>query len=172
MIAIWSILAIILVFGLVVFRGAPYVPSRKPQLDKAFTDLYRLGPSDCLVDIGSGDGVVLRAAARRKARAVGYELNPILVMISRWLSRRQKGVKTYWADFWQTNWPDETTVVYVFGESRDIARMAEKVASQSQRLQKPLYLISYGFAVPDRQPLKTLGAYYLYRFDYLLIDKA
>lgn len=172
MVWFWLLFAVILVFGFVVFRGAPYVPSRKKELVRAFNELYPLDEYDVLIDIGSGDGVVLREAARQGARAIGYELNPILVLISRMLSRHQPRIKTYLADFWFVQLPSETTVVYVFGESRDITKMASKVAQEAKRLNKPLAFISYGFAVPNIQHVKKVGAYYLYQFDALHTDGA
>jgi hypothetical protein len=168
----WALFVVALVFGFVVFRGAPYVPSRKKELAKAFDELYPLASSDTLVDIGSGDGIVLREAARRQARAIGYELNPVLVLISRLLSRGQPLVSTYLADFWFVQLPPETTVVYVFGESRDIVKMAQKVADEATRLDKNLSLISYGFAVPGLKPVKKIAAYYLYCFTPLHTDEA
>lgn len=168
----WVLFAVILVFGFVVFRGAPYVPSQRKELAKAFDKLYPLSENDTLIDIGSGDGIVLREAARRHARAIGYELNPILVLISRLLSRRQPLVSTYLADFWFVQLPPETTVIYVFGESRDIVKMAQKVADEANRLNKNLFLISYGFAVPGLNPVKKVAAYYLYRFTPLHTDEA
>lgn len=169
---LWVLAFLIITFGFVVFRGAPYVPSRKRELAQAFEELYSLDDSDVLVDIGSGDGIVLREAAKRGAVAIGYELNPILVLISRWLSRGQSGVRVYLADFWFVRLPADTTVVYTFGESRDIAKMAEKVASEAVRLQKPLFFISYGIAVPHVAPIKQVGAYYLYQFAALQMDEA
>jgi len=83
----WIVGVAILLFGLIVFRGAPYVPSQKRYVRQAFDELYPLGIRDVLVDVGSGDGIVLRLAAERGAQAIGYELNPLLVIISRWLSR-------------------------------------------------------------------------------------
>lgn len=168
----WLLFIVVIIFGFVVFRGAPYVPSRKRELAKAFEELYPLGEKDVLVDIGSGDGIVLREAAKRQARAIGYELNPILVLISRLLSRHQPLVETYLADFWFVQLPVETTVVYVFGESRDITKMAEKVSDEAVRLQKPLAFISYGFVVPGILPVKKVGAYYLYQFSPLQTDEA
>ena len=161
---LWPLLAIIFLFGFVVFRGAPYVPSRKRELADAFERLYPLDSHDTLVDIGSGDGIVLREAAKRGARAVGYELNPILVLVSRLLSRGNDRITTRLADFWTVQLPPETTVVYVFGESRDITKMAQKVENEAVRLGKTLAFISYGFAVPGRTPVKKVGAYYLYQF--------
>lgn len=168
----WVLFSIVLVFGFVVFRGAPYVPSRKRQLAEAFDVLYPLDSTDVLVDIGSGDGIVLREAARRQARAVGYELNPVLVLLSRFLARKQPLITVHLADFWFVHLPLETTVVYVFGESRDIKKMAQKVADEATRLNKKLAFISFGFAVPSQAPIKKVGAYYLYEFLPLQSDKA
>ena len=163
----WVALGIVLLFGLTVFRGAPYVPSKKRDLSRAFDDLYSLSASDVLVDIGSGDGIVLREAARRGAKAVGYELNPILVVVSRWLSRHNARIAVRLADFWRVALPDDVTVVYTFGESRDIEKMARKVKGEAARLKKRLYFISYGFRLRDQKPLRTVGAHHLYQFDPL-----
>jgi hypothetical protein len=172
MVWFWIIGAVVLLFGFVVFRGAPYVPSKKDDIKRAFDELYPLKKSDLLVDIGSGDGVVLRQAAARGARAVGYELNPLLVVLSRWFSRKQPTVEIYLADFWSAKLPQQTTVVYTFGESRDIKKMADKIASEAKRLGKPLLFISYAFDVPHLTPIKKVGAHYLYRFDPLHTPEA
>ena len=168
----WLVAAIVILFGFVVFRGAPYVPSKKGDIKRAFDELYPIGKHDLVVDIGSGDGVVLRQAAIRGASAVGYELNPLLVLISRWFSRNQPNVKIHLADFWSAKLPNATTVVYTFGESRDITKMANKVARESKRLGKPLMFISYAFEVPHQTPVKKIGAHYLYRFDPLHTPEA
>jgi hypothetical protein len=168
----WIFAVIVLLFGFVVFWGAPYVPSRKSALTQAFDELYHLDKYDFLVDIGSGDGIVLREAAVRGAHAVGYELNPVLVMISRFLSRNEPLVQTHVANFWRVELPIETTVVYTFGDSRDITKMAQKVANEAHRLKKPLTFISYGFAIPHQKPQKKVGAYYLYEYRPLQIKKA
>lgn len=159
---LWTILGIILLFGLVVFRGAPYVPTRRALLDKAFDELYPLTDKDMVVDIGSGDGVVLRAAAKRGARAVGYELNPLLVVLSRVLSRSPL-VTIRLADFWHVDLPMETTVIYTFGEARDIRRMYEKAEMAAVKNKRELYFISFGFDVPGTKPVKYDGSFYLYR---------
>lgn len=172
MLWLWVAAIIIIVFGFVVFRGAPYVPSKKRELRQAFKELYPLNEDDLLVDIGSGDGIVLRQAAECGARAVGYELNPILVAISRLISRNQPLVKVNFADFWFVQLPSETTVVYVFGESRDIAKMAQKVAEESTRLGKKISFISYAFVIPNLEYVKKEGAYFLYEFYPLQSSKA
>jgi len=163
----WIAAVVIVVFGFVVFRGAPYVPSHKKQVEGAFEELYGLGPDDVLVDIGSGDGIILRAAARRGAKAIGYELNPVLVWASRFFSRGNKNIEIHLADFWRVSLPAETTVVYAFAVTRDITKMAEKLQSEATRLKKPLYFISYGNDIPGHTPVKVVRAHFLYRLEPL-----
>lgn len=172
MLLLWGTGAIILLFGFVVFWGAPYVPSKKSDLKRAFDELYPLKKGDVLVDVGSGDGVVLREAAKRGVRAVGYELNPVLAVLSRWLSRRQPLVNVAVANFWHVQLPGDTTIVYIFSVSRDGTKLAHKMASEATRLGRPLLLVSYGHAVPNQTPIKTVGAHLLYRFDPLQVNKA
>lgn len=160
---LWIVGGVVVSLGFVAFTGAPYVPSKRRDIRQAFTELYSLSEHDTLVDIGSGDGVVLRQARQFGARAVGYEIHPLLVVISRWLSRHDDGVTIRLANFWQTKLPDETTVVYTFGDSRDIAKMYRRVEVEAQRLGRTLHLISYGFAVKDKKPADQAGAYYLYK---------
>ena len=170
--AFWFFALIMIAFGFVVFWGAPYVPSKKKDLEKALSELYPLGKSDVLVDIGSGDGIVLRAAARRGARAIGYELNPLLVFISRRLSKHQPGVVVHVANFWHVKLPPETTIVYIFTVTRDVPKLIKKMDKEATRLGKPLKLISYGSRLPGREVLGTVGAHSLYEFVPLHIEKA
>lgn len=160
------VIALVLLFGFVVVRGAPYVPTKRRPLERAFDDLYPLSDSDTLVDIGSGDGIVLRAAAKRGATAIGYELNPILVLVSRMISR-SPNIEVRLADFWRVKLPAETTIIYTFGESRDILRMYKKAEETAKNHKKDVYFMSFGFPVPGKKPQKFDGSFYLYRVKYL-----
>lgn len=163
MLLIWIAVGILVFFGFVVLRGAPYVPTKKRDLERAFDELYPIGKTDVLVDIGSGDGVVLRQAAKRGARAVGYELNPILVLISKLLARPYGSlIKVRLVDFWLTQLPADVTIVYTFGESRDIGKMYNKVVQEATRLHKTIYFMSYGFSVPTIPPVARNKVAYLY----------
>ncbi|HYG84145.1 MAG TPA: hypothetical protein VD907_04650 [Verrucomicrobiae bacterium] len=162
---LWIGGAIVACFLLVVFWGAPYVPTRKRQLNQAFDELYQLKPTDVVIDVGAGDGVVLRAAAERGAKAVGYELNPLLVLVAKWLGRKYGSrMVVRWKDFWRQTLPPETTVVYAFLEGRDIAKMERFLLEQAKARKQPLYFISYGFELPDIPPQKKVGAMVLYEF--------
>ncbi len=161
---ILTIAGVALLFGFVAFVGAPYVPVRRQDLRKAFDDVYALSDKDLLVDLGSGDGKVLREASRRGARSVGYELNPLLVCITRMLSLGDKNVKVLMANFWTKQLPDEVTVVYMFTVSRDVKRLATKLQAEADRLQRPLYALSYGFQLKGHEPVKHDDLHYLYKF--------
>ncbi|KAL1499687.1 hypothetical protein AB1Y20_011884 [Prymnesium parvum] len=65
-------------------RLAPYVPT-PPEVATDMLTLARLKPGERLVDLGSGDGRLLRAAVREfgAAHAEGFELDERLVEIAR-----------------------------------------------------------------------------------------
>lgn len=163
---------VILLFTLVVFRGAPYVPTHSREIKSALTDLYPLGSDDFLVDAGSGDGIVLRQASRYGARVLGYELNPILVAISWILARGNSRIHTKLADFWYAEFPSETTVVYIFSVSRDADKLDQKLQREATRLGRPIALITYGASLRYRQATKRLRGHHLYTFTPLQEGKA
>lgn len=163
---------IVVVFGIVVFRGAPYLPSHRRHVRAAFRDLYPIGKKDVLVDIGSGDGVILRLAAEHGARAVGYEINPFLVVISWLLGLGNSKISVRLVDFWLTSLPPDTTIVYAFSVTRDIEKIADKLQKEATSQQRQLWLMTYGSAVTSRKPVKVLKAHSLYRFEPLQSDEA
>lgn len=157
---------LVVIFGFVVFFGAPYVPSKRRELERALDELYPIGKDDVLVDVGSGDGVVLREAAKHGAKAIGYELNPIFVVLSWWLSRKFKGIRVRLGNMWYVKFPDDTTIVYAFAVSRDSAKLAQKMQTEAARLGRPLLLLTYGLpTLAGREPERRLGAHALYRFE-------
>jgi hypothetical protein len=62
--------------------GGPYVPTPQVVVDEMLK-IGRVGPGDFVVDLGSGDGViVLTAAAKLKASGFGVDIDPELVKLS------------------------------------------------------------------------------------------
>jgi hypothetical protein len=160
----WLLAGVVLLFGFVVFRGAPYVPSHRTDVAKAFDDLYKVGKRDVVIDVGSGDGIILRMASARGARAVGYELNPALVLLSRFFSRRDKNVTVHLSDFWLAKLPQDTTLVYAFAVERDVKKLAAKMQEEADRLGHDLHVISYGSELKNPKEVRTVGAHHLYVF--------
>ncbi len=62
-------------------KDVVWVPT-PPELVERMLDLARVTPADVVMDLGSGDGRNVIAAARRGARAIGIEYNPDLVRLS------------------------------------------------------------------------------------------
>jgi SAM-dependent methyltransferase len=56
-------------------KDVPYVPTPEGIVD-AMLDLAKVGPNDVVYDLGSGDGRIVIAAARRGARGVGIDIDP------------------------------------------------------------------------------------------------
>ena len=161
----WIVCGLFFLFALFAFTGAPYVPTLRSEAEKVFKKLYRLGRKDLVVDLGSGDGTVLLAAAKCGAKVYGIELNPILVLISRFRLRKFKHARVDLGNIFNCKFPTETTVVYLFGEDRDIMKFAKKIRDESARLKKPLFVISQGFEIPGLVAQKTERAFFLYKID-------
>jgi len=153
---------LIILFGAVAFRGAPYVPTHKRTITAAL-DLLPLHHGDLIIDLGSGDGAVLVAAAKRGYRAVGYDLNPILNFIA-WLRcwRNHLHVKIHLHDFWLATWPPDTKAVFVFLAGPYMKKFARKLDAVMATRSEPLYVVSNGFAIPGILPKKINKGVYFY----------
>jgi hypothetical protein len=157
---IYVFVAILLLFAVVVFFGAPYLPTLKPQT-KAALDLLNLKKGQTLLELGSGDGRVLREAARRGLYGVGYEINPILVLISYVVTfryRRQVTIK--WRNYWWARWP-KTDAIYVFLLDKYMAKLDRKINSQKPR---PKRLASFAWKIPNKRPDTEKDGVYLYKY--------
>ncbi len=161
----WIGIVVVAVFAGTALTGAPFVPSRRKELEIIFKELYKLGKKDLLVDLGSGDGKVLKAASDFGAQALGIELNPFLVIFSKIRFISNPRVKTKLRDFFRSDLPSETTVVYVFGDGRDMKRIAKKVEKQAHKIGRPIYLISHAFEIPGHKVQKKVRAYLLYKIN-------
>lgn len=69
-------------------RDVVWVPTPDAAVE-FLLDVAKVTPQDLVIDLGSGDGRIVIAAARRGARALGVELNPDLVQLSRQEAARQ-----------------------------------------------------------------------------------
>lgn len=169
MVLIASLIGIVAgVFLLTALVGAPYVPTHRSQARAAFTALRPLTSHDTVLDIGSGDGVVLQEALQAGAgKVIGYEINPLLVAVAWLRCMRQGNCVVQWCNFWHATIPQDVTVVYTFGESRDIARMYNYVATQARQQGRTIEFISYGFAVPGVAHQRQHNAHYLYKISPL-----
>ncbi len=105
------------IYTLILQPGAVYYPTTDTNV-KEMLKISKLTSKDVLVDLGSGDGRILVAAARLGAKAIGYEINPFLVYKSRQLIKKLKLEKlatVKWKSFWKADFKKATIItVYLF----------------------------------------------------------
>ncbi|XP_001663417.2 protein FAM173B [Aedes aegypti] len=134
----------------------PYVPATAKQIDNVLTSVRRAGAPDKLLDIGSGDGrIVIAAAKRLQLEAHGVELNPWLVYYSR-LAALKGGVfgqtKFYRKDLWKYDISGYNNIV-IFGVEQMMADLEKKIEHEA----KPdSTIIACRFPFPTLQPTKTI----------------
>jgi SAM-dependent methyltransferase len=63
-------------------KDVVWIASPRDMVEKML-DMARVTPEDYVIDLGSGDGRNVIAAAKRGARALGVEYNPALIDVSR-----------------------------------------------------------------------------------------
>jgi precorrin-6B methylase 2 len=63
-------------------KDVVWVPTPQELVEKML-DMAKVTPQDIVIDLGSGDGRNVIAAAKRGARAYGFEFNPEMVALSR-----------------------------------------------------------------------------------------
>lgn len=152
---------IILCFCLVVFFGAPYLPTHSRQVEIAL-DMLALEKGETMLELGCGDGKVIIAAARRGWRVVGYELNPVLVAVCWLRTRRYRAqVRLVWGDYWRMDWPD-AAAIYGFILPKYMSKLNSKIIHDTK---KPLRLASYAFAIPEKVPSKERKGVFLYEYN-------
>lgn len=149
----------VLLFGLVVLFGAPYLPTLNRQTIAAL-DLLDLKPGQTLLELGSGDGRVLIAAAKRGVNSIGYELNPLLVIYSRIRTWRQRGLITvHWGNYWRKDWPP-TDGIFVFLLDKYMKKLDTNIIQRYPN--RRVKLVSFAFKIPGKKPTKEIDGVYLY----------
>ncbi len=141
--------------------GGPYVPSRPEAVDNMIA-LAKLSHSDSVIDLGSGDGRILIAAISAGAgRAVGYEIHPGLVKLSRQKAINAK-VSSKVTIVRKTMWKahlNGANVVFLFQIPYSMKKLRDKIETE---LPPGTRIISNAFEVPGRKPISTLGKARLY----------
>ena len=159
--AVWILaLLLIIAYGAVIAFGAPFLPTlKKTQVDAI--KLIDLKKGQVLVDLGSGDGSVLGRAAASGLIAVGYELNPFLVIYS-WVVTRRFGrqVKIVPGNFWHAD-ISQADGIFVFLIGHYMEKLDKLITSQPH---KKLKVVSHAFEIPRRKPTKKKGALFLYEY--------
>lgn len=154
------VFALVLLFGLIVIFGPPYLPTKKRQIKTAL-DLLDLKAGQTLLELGSGDGRIMRAAAQRGLNVVGIELNPLLVLVSRiGLWRYRKQVRVVWGNYFSAQWP-QADGIFTFMIQRQMTALDTRIRSHAH---KPVRLASFAFYIPGKKPVAQKNGVFLYEY--------
>ncbi len=140
--------------------GAPFA-STPIEIVEEMLDLAEVDEAKTVLDVGSGDGRIVCAAAARGASAVGIEIQPYLY----WLSKsrvaakcRKKG-KIIRKNFWKYSFSKFDVATLFF-----IPHKMDKLAKKIKKEMKPgSVVVSYDFTFPNWKFEKKHGKVYLYR---------
>lgn len=154
-------------FGLTLFFGAPYVGTPK-SVAREMMQLAQFQPGEIFMDLGSGSGTMLIVAVKEfgASRAIGYEINPILVWWTRWriLKSGLRGkIEVRTANFFTCKLAEADVVgLYLLDNTMDriLPRLHESLRLGGRA-------VSRGFQFKDVSPVEkrktSLAELYLYR---------
>ena len=125
-------------------QGAMFHPSARVTV-KTFLDHVPMKAGELLIDIGCGDGRVLRAAKRRYGvRALGFEVNPLAYAMARLRTIGMEGIEVRLRNFWNVDIGDADVVFcYLFPDV--MGRLAQKLVRE---LRPGTRVISCNFPLP------------------------
>ncbi len=184
----WLILAgtaLVMIFSFVILFGAPFLPTLSSRKADALK-LLDLKPGQTLVELGSGDGRMLRAAAQQGVRAIGYELNPLLVLYSKLALLRYRGlVSVRWGNYWRHVLPP-CDGIYVFLLDPYMSKLHKKITQEIGNFVNPIStrqatsghhkgtaarpgangvrVVSFAFKIPGKRPVREINGMYLYLY--------
>jgi hypothetical protein len=126
-----------------------WVPT-PPELIKAMLDMANLTPKDYLIDLGSGDGRIVIAAAKRGARALGIEYNSDMVELSKRIAQKE-GVSDkatfIQADIFETDFSKATVLTMYLLPSLNL-----KLMPTILKMKPGTRVVSHAFTMGDWEP--------------------
>jgi hypothetical protein len=145
------LIALSLLFFIPFIIGAPFDPSRKKAVEKI---LFLATPKkgDVSVDLGSGDGRLVLAFAHRGIEAHGFEINPFLVLYSKYKAKKLKlkNAHFHWKNFWKSDL-SKFNIVTIFQIGYIMPKLEKKLLSE---LPKGAKIISNTWKFPNLTPKK------------------
>jgi SAM-dependent methyltransferase len=134
-------------------KDVQWVPT-PPALVEKMLDLARLTPEDRLVDLGSGDGVLVLAAARRGVRARGIEYDRRLVDYAKRSARDaglDKRTSFVRGDIFDTDFSEATVVTTFLLPSMNLRLRPRFLA-----MKPGTRIVANTFAIGEWQPDETV----------------
>lgn len=163
-IIIQALFALFILFLLISFvTGAPFVPSQTRTAVQMIT-MAHLKKGMKIYDLGSGEGRLLELAAAYGAKAVGFEINPFLVLYTKCkfiFSRNRQNLAVHWSNFWKAKFGD-ADVIFIYL----IPWRMEQFETFIKKEVKPgTLVVSNSFVFPHLKLLRSDPAAHVYVFE-------
>lgn len=140
-----------------IISGAPYVRSSHKRI-RQMIRFAKLRLTDRVVDLGSGDGRILATAAPHVKKAIGYERNPFLVLLSKIRFRNEPKVTVYARSLMRADL-HQATVVFTYLMPPLMQQLTRKFRAE---LPPGARIISNGFPLPGWKPERYKDNVFLY----------
>lgn len=131
------------------FIGAPWAPTRMAVVKKAF-DSVGISEKDVFIDLGCGDGKVMREASCRGARTIGYELSPIMWVVAQIRLFGDTHSRVKFGNFYKAPIPENATYIFTFLMPKHMPQLREYIAKQP--VHDATMVLSYAFPFKDVPP--------------------
>ena len=146
----------VLISIIVEFFGAPFVPTSQKVIDEIL-EKAKLKPHSVFIELGSGDGRVVRRAVRRyKVSGIGIEIHPYLYIYSLIKAKLERldAIVFRRQSFFTTDLKGADTI-FLFLLPRTLKKLRDKFSKECQR---NCLIISHGFKIPgwDDQIIATI----------------
>jgi SAM-dependent methyltransferase len=133
-------------------KDVVWVPTPDALVERMLR-MARVGPKDYVIDLGSGDGRTVIAAAKLGARAMGIEYNPDMVTLS--IKNAEKAglgdkVKFVKADIFESDFSEATVITMYLLPSLNV-----KLRPKLLDMRPGTRIVSHAFNMEDWQPDQT-----------------
>lgn len=136
------------------FFGAPWIPTSSSSVRKMLK-IAKIKPGDIVYDLGSGDGRILIEAARRfGARAVGVEIDPLRYIITKikiHVLNLQDSVQIIWGDFFKQDLSNADIIIVYLSQDANM-KLSEKL---SRELKSGTRIVSHTFTFCCFEEIET-----------------
>lgn len=158
------ILLLVVLFVLLGFAasgplGAPWVPARKKDLERLVDDM-KLRPGQTYIELGCGDGRLVKAAASKGVTAIGYEINPVLFIIASIRNLGNGRAHVRLGNFWKKDL-SSADIVMAFLMPKFMERLETKAVRE---LREGARLVCYIFPLPHKKPAIKRHHWFVYEY--------
>ncbi len=158
-VAIFFLLYFILLLSYSVIRGAPFAPLGNTRIKTMF-ELLEVNKGKKFADLGSGDGRIVIEAAKHGLKSYGFEINPLLVLLSTLKLKKLKSsnAKIILSDFWKKDL-SEYDYISIYGTKHMLRLLESKLLRE---LKPGARVVSNHFQFPSWPHKKVKNDVYLY----------